>query len=183
VFFNDAKRTINREVVLFNGNDSNFASAFDAAGWDLTLSGINYSSGNANLRTYVSDGQDFSSSDDGTLRVNGTAIATGGIFQGLSPKATGAGVANGSLTDISNFDITSLLVVGPNSLHVTLDAGFSDALSFVVGGIDLPAGAAPPPPPPPPIPEPASITILGIGLAGVVAQRWRRHKSRETRTP
>jgi hypothetical protein len=113
-FYNSGLSTGKRDVVLFEGNDSNFASSFDAAGCDFTLSGINYTSGKAFLTLYVSDGQDFSSSDDGTLRINGTSIATGGIFQGSAVKVPGAGVSNGSLTDVETFDITSFLTPGQN---------------------------------------------------------------------
>jgi len=46
-FYNSGVSTGKRDVVLFEGNDSNFASSFDPAGWDFTLSGINYSGGSA----------------------------------------------------------------------------------------------------------------------------------------
>jgi hypothetical protein len=170
VFYDDGNAANNRDVVLFNGNDSNFSSAFDAAGWNFTLNGINYTSGTANLVTYVSDGQNFGALDDGTLRVNGSFLATGGMFQGLAPKAPGAGVANGSLTDISTFNLTPFLVPGLNNLNMTLDEGFNDALSAVVAAVDLPAGAAPPPPPSN-VPEPATLVLVGAGLALVARRR------------
>ena len=163
-FYNSGLTTGKRDVVLFNGNDSNFAYQNDPAGWNFTLSGINYSGGNAFLTMYVSDGQDFGPNDDGTLRVNGVALATGGIFQGSSPRAPGAGVSNGSLTDVEQFDITSFLTPGMNSLNITLDAGFDDALSAVVAAVDLPAGAAPPPPS---VPEPGIFGLVGLGLLGI----------------
>lgn len=165
VFFRDANGTNNRDVVIFNGNDSNFATSYDPAGWDITLNGINYTSGQAFLRLFVSDGQNFGANDDGTLRVNGVPIASGGLFQGDS--LPGASVGNGNLFDIKSYDITSFLTPGSNSLHVTLNAGFTDALSAITAFIDLPAGAAP-------IPEPSSIALLGIGAAGVLAQRRKR---------
>ena len=173
-FYDSGVSTGRRDVVIFDGNDSNFASSFDPAGWDFTLSGINYTSGQAFLQLLVSDGQNFSPNDDGTLRVNGTAIATGGIFQGLGPRAPGAGVSNGSLIDLERFDITSLLSPGVNSLHITLDAGFDDALSAVVAVVDLPAGAAPNQPGGE-VPEPATLLLLGSGLA--YGLRRRRQKS------
>lgn len=169
-FFNSGLTTGKRDVVIFNGNDSNFAYQNDPAGWNFTLSGINYSGGSAFLTMYVSDGQDFGPNDDGTLRVNGVALASGGIFQGSSPRAPGAGVSNGSLTDLERFDITSFLTPGMNSLNITLDPGFDDALSAVVAAVDLPAGAAPPPPT---VPEPGVFGLVGLGLLAV----WRVRKA------
>lgn len=162
LFFKDADSTNNRDVVIFNGNDSNFATTYDPAGWDITLNGINYSGGQAFLRLFVSDGQNFSANDDGTLKVNGVPIASGGLFQGDSLPGTSVG--NGNLFDIKSYDITSLLVPGSNSLHITLDDGFNDALSAITAFIDLPAGAAP-------IPEPGALALLGLGAAGLLAQR------------
>ena len=173
VFFDDGNASNNRDVVIFNGNDSNFASTYDAAGWDIQLNGINYTSGQAFLTMMVSDGQNFGPNDDGTLMINGVALASGGIFQGLAP---GSGVSNGSLWDTETFDITSFLTPGTNNLHITLDAGFSDALSAIMAAIDLPAGAAPPPPG---VPEPLSLSIFGMGLAGLYSLRRRKNAKKD----
>jgi hypothetical protein len=170
VFFDDGNTANDRDVVLFNGNDANFASAFDAPGWNVTLSGINYTSGTAALTMYVSDGQDFGPGDDGTVSVNATGIATGGVFQGLAPRTPGAGVSNGSLTDLQTYDVTSFLSPGLNSLNVTLNPGVSDALSAVVLAVDLPAGAAPPTV----VPEPSTLALMAAGMCAVLLVRRRK---------
>ncbi len=166
VFFNDGDSTNNRDIVIFNGNDSNFESLYDPAGWNLTLAGINYTSGQVFLRLFVSDGQNFGPNDDGTLRVNGTSIATGGIFQG--DTLPGESVGNGNLFDIRSFEISSLLSPGLNSVNLTLDAGFNDALSVIAAFIDLPAGAAPTTGT---VPEPGTLSLLTISLVGLLARR------------
>ena len=40
----------NRDVVMFDGNDSNFPDSFDADGWNVVLPGINYVDGSAASR-------------------------------------------------------------------------------------------------------------------------------------
>jgi hypothetical protein len=70
------------------------------------------------------------------------------------------------LTDVETFDIISFLAPGQNSLHMTLDPGFNDAISAVVAAVDLPAGAAP-------VPEPTSACLLLIGAGVVVLLSYR----------
>ena len=171
VFYDDGDSTNDRDVVLFHGNDGNFGSPFDSAGWSVTLPGIDYTSGAANLTMLVSDGQNIGTDDDGTIEVNGSPLASGGIFQGAAPKAPGAGVDNGSLFDVMQFDVTSFLNPGMNTLSITLEPGFNDALSAIVAAIDLPAGSAPPGAV---IPEPSTYALMGAGL---LLLAWRARRS------
>ena len=177
-FYNSGLSTGKQDVLLYDGNDSNFPSSYDPAGWNFTASDINYKGGNASLTLYVSDGQNFSPDDDGTLSINGHTLATGGIFQGTAPAAPGAGVSNGDLTDVLTFNLTPYLSDGMNNLNIQLTPGFDDALSLVAAAFSVPAGSAPsqppsPPPPTPTVPEPASFALVGTAIAASGALRLR----------
>ena len=150
VFFDDGNAANNRDVVLFNGNDSNVAFAgppADPQGWDVTLGGITYTSGSASLDLIVSDGQSFP--EDAVLLNGQTLAPAGSIFDGNTvPNASASSAAgtNGGLWDIKSFPVTSELTPGPNTLHLT--TGYTDdCLSLVVASVNLPAGSAPDQPP------------------------------------
>jgi hypothetical protein len=135
VFYDDGNSSNDRNVVAWNGNDSN---GFDLA-WNETIPGVPYpGSGSASLDLIVGDGQSYA---DGEVRVNGTAIANAGpVFQGLvGPNYSGnpPGVT-GSLWDMNSYDITSLLTEGANDLTITSPAN-ADALSLVVAMGNAPA--------------------------------------------
>jgi len=152
VFFNDGNATNNRDVVLFEGNDSIYNVFFpypgEDEGWHDTLAGIAYTSGSASLQLHVADGQPFG---DHTLSLTGGLGApmaipdTATLYDGISVPSDGQERANAGsgMWDIHSFDITSTLGVGTNTLNLDADSG-NDCLGLVLAAIDLPAGAAPP---------------------------------------
>lgn len=178
VFFDDQNDANNRDIVLFDGNDANFENSFDPLGWDVTLSGINYSGGPASMLLGVSDGQNFGIGDDGSFFLNGTELNSSDIFDGASvPVTPGSSVTNGGLWDLLDFDITSFLSVGSNTLNLT-HGPENDALSAIHFAINLPVGSAPDQPdepqPPRAVPEPATLALLGPGLLALFMVRRRR---------
>lgn len=169
VFHDDGDNSNNRDVVMFDGNDSNINNIYDPPGWDITLAGINYASGSANMQMHVSDGQTF---PDDAVTVNSTIIApAGSVFDGTNAQDAGSNSpGNGLLWDIRDFDVTSLLSPGSNTLNLTSGQS-SDCLSCVLIAVDLPAGAAPDQPGD--VPEPTSIALISLGLLGVGYTRRR----------
>jgi len=146
VFYDDGNAANNRDVVIFDGNDSNQPNSFDTPGWDVTLSGINYTSGSAALELIVSDGQTFPESE---VTINSQPfLAAGDLFDGNTVPAGNGDDHSGGLWDQDNYDVTSYLTPGPNTLSIQSPVGGSDCLSLVAAAIDLPAGSAPNQPPP-----------------------------------
>lgn len=142
VFFDDGNTANNRDVVMFDGNDSNTSNSFDANGWNVSLPGVNYTLGAASMDLHVSDGQAF---DDDALVLNGTTTLApvGPVFQGDTvPNGASATTTEGGLWDIKSYNITSALTPGPNTLTLTTGQE-SDCLSLIVAMVNLPAGAAP----------------------------------------
>lgn len=152
VFFNDNNPNNNRDIVLFDGNDSNADNFYDAPGWNVTLEGINYTSGKAVIQLHVSDGQIY---EDADVVLNGQPIERRGqIYQGATVLAANNGPGNtGRLWDVKNYDLTAALATGTNTVSIThayLGTATrlkGDCISLVAAVIDLPAGSAPPPPP------------------------------------
>jgi hypothetical protein len=144
VLYNDGNAADDRNVVIWNGNDSNvtLGPPYNTDGWDETLDNVPYSgSPGASLDLIVSDGQNIF--DDDALVVNGTTIAAAGpIFSGDSTPANAgqSQIDGGSLWDIKSFDITSLLSPGDNSLEITTGVN-ADYLSLVVAIANVPAAA------------------------------------------
>jgi hypothetical protein len=172
VFYNDGNASNNRDVVMFDGNDANFANPFDPVGWAATLSGINYSGGPASVVLGVSDGQNFTASDDTPIFLNGAPFAVPpDRFEGASLPNAGGGVSNGGLWDILSLDATPFLSVGPNTLALTTGNPVDDALSLIHLAFDLPAGSAPPPPNG--APEPGTLALVAMAIFGLATLRRR----------
>ena len=149
-FFDDGIASNNRDIVLFDGNDSNGPNPYDKNGWNIGLEGIHYTNGPAMLQLHVSDGQSYV---DEPIMLNGSTLAArGGIFQGSTvPTANAGPLNNGSLWDIKSWSITSRLTPGENTLRMThTHTPDSDCIALIAAVINLPAGAAPPPPNNPP---------------------------------
>jgi len=148
VFFNDSNPANDRDIVIFEGNDSNADNFYDALGWNVSLSGINYTSGRGFFQLHVSDGQVY---EDDALLLNGEVIeARGEVFQGTTVQAANNGPGGtGRLWDVKTYEVTELLADGTNSL--TLTHGYlgrdrrpkGDCVSLIVSIINLPEGAAP----------------------------------------
>jgi hypothetical protein len=137
VFYNDANSGNDRNIVLWNGNDSNAlpGPGYGTDGWDETLTNVPYpGSGSASLDLVVADGQTLA---DDAVVVNGITISSGSaIFVGDSvPPNTADG-----LWDVKSFDITSLLTSATNNLHLTTGV-VNDYHSLVVAIANVPASA------------------------------------------
>ena len=151
VFYDDGNPAGYRDVVLFDGNDSNINNPFDAPGWNIFLPGIDYKGGNAQMRLSVSDGQPF---PDDAVVVNGSVlVGAGEIFDGNFAQIGPNKNPFQPLWDYRSFDVTGYLSPGNNNIHMTTGVN-SDCLSLVTATIDLPAGSSPGPQinPPPPTP-------------------------------
>ena len=154
VFFDDGSSEDDRDVVLFEGNDSNIADfPGEDDGWHATLNGIQYSGGPVNAQLHVADGQSFP--DDSltfTSTVDSVSIPdTDTLWDGLSvPSAGTSRTEDGSLWDIHSFDLTgifgehrqyTLSMDGQQFVGTSEVTG--DCLSLVVLLLDFQAGSLP----------------------------------------
>lgn len=176
VFYSDGDSTNNRDIVMFHGNDSNIASAFDPSNWNAVLSGINYSGGSASVVLGVSDGQTFAdeavffeSSQTGVHTLF-PAGANDGILDGASVPNTGG---NSTLWDLHCADISAWLGTGINNSRVFTTSTAGDCLGLISVTFNLPAGAAPEQPPNG-VPEPGTLLLMGTALAFAVRRRAMR---------
>jgi hypothetical protein len=172
VFYSDGNTNNNRDIVIFEGNDSNAQNPYDQLGWNITLSGINYTSGSASIQVHVSDGQVYP--DDAVILNGSTLEPAGSVFQGKSvPSANDGPMGFGSLWDIFNWDVTPVLSPGLNTLNLTHGYIGHDCVSLIVAAINLPMGSAPPPPPvnhPPVVTGTPLITLHSPAPAVLTAQ-------------
>ena len=168
VFFNDGNPSNNRDVMIFDGNDSNVDYQAHPSSWDDTFQNINYVAGTAaNLWLGVSDGQSFldgavdisnnnnhinllpggEANFDGDTTTSPTHVTYGSSTYGSSVEQT-----QGGLWDIRMLDLTqnSILIPGSNTVHLTSPWG-GDCLSLVYAIIDQPSsgsgGSSPSSPP------------------------------------
>jgi hypothetical protein len=148
VFFDDGNPANDRDIVVFDGNDSNADNPHDAPGWSAGLGDLHPAAGRGFLQLHVADGQFY---QDAPLLLNGEVIESRGeVFQGLTVPAANNGPANyGRLWDVISYDLTEWLADGTNSLALT--HGYlgserrrkGDCVSLVAAVLNLPKGAMP----------------------------------------
>lgn len=167
VFFNDSNTNNNRDIVLFDGNDSNADNFYDAPGWNVNLTDLTYAGGKGYLQLHVSDGQIY---QDDALVFDGTVVEERGqVFQGTSVRAANNGPSGtGRLWDVATYDVTPILEAGSNTIAIThgyigtADRAHGDCVSLVVAVLNFPAGTVPPLPPantPPTISGTPTVTL------------------------
>ena len=142
VLFTDNDSSNNKDVVIYDGNDSNIANPFDALGWNIVLNNIECPAVcTAALEMHVGDGQTIFLDDK--IKVNSIELVPAGpIFQGTSVPPSPFR-QDGNLWDIRSFDITSFLTPSAENSLSIISGTNQDCLSIVVAIITLPAGAAP----------------------------------------
>jgi hypothetical protein len=149
VTFDDGNPTNNRDLVFFEGNDSNNPEGRpdEDNGWNATLANINYPGGQVGVQFHVADGQTFGDntvtfSGGGTVSIPDTTL----LWDGNSVPSAGASRApNGSLWDIHTFDVTGAFgSPGLSTLTMSGQLPVNDCIALVLLIMDLTAGSAPP---------------------------------------
>ena len=152
VTFDDGDSNNDRDLVFFEGNDSNiFDAGFpgDVAGWHAVLTPIDYDGvGSVGIELHAADGQPSSESLLTLSTVNGAVPipddAT--LWDGISTPSEGMGRNGLGLWDIHSFDITAAFGAVAGSVDLNLDgmdAQAGDCLGLVLALVDLPAGSLP----------------------------------------
>ena len=150
VFFDDGNAANNRDVALFEGNDSDNTGGFpgETPGWHSVLTNIEYTTGTANVSMHAADGQPAT---DGNVVFtatpnNGgtnplTIVDTPLLWEGVSLPNAGSGRSGLGLYDIHSFDITALFNSTPGTYTVNLDQNpASDCLGLILAMLDFEAG-------------------------------------------
>jgi hypothetical protein len=134
VFYDNGNSGDDRNVVLWNGNDSNCLTGGAPESWDETINDVPYNGGAASLDLIVGDGQSFT---DNEVDINGSLfIAEGQNFEGDSVPPN---LVNG-LWDVKSFiGLESFLSAASNDLHLTMTTTTPrDCLSLVVAAANVP---------------------------------------------
>jgi len=141
VFYDDGNPSNNKNVYLFDGTDSNMASEFDATGWEMTMTPVNFPVGStASLQLHVAGGQVTTDqggtpTNDGELVLNGQILVPEGlIFQGDSVPPNQPPNPPSGLWDIKDFDISSFVNQGTTTLSLTSPIA-ADCSSLVVAAV------------------------------------------------
>lgn len=160
VFFDDGNAANNRDVALFEGNDSDHPEGFpgETDGWHSALSNITYTTGTANAYLHAADGQAGADGNvvftatpdnggtnpltigDSATRWEGVSLPDAGRSRLELPPNNG----QGDLYDIHGFDITALFNGVPASYTVNLDQSPAfDCLGLILAVLDFETGALP----------------------------------------
>lgn len=149
VLFNDGNPDNDRDLVFFEGNDSDFVQySFpgETNGWAASLSGIDYTGGSVFAQVHAGDGQYF---NDDTISFTGLATVsfadTLSLWDGTSvPNAGFSRAGTDSLWDIHTFDITGAFG-NPGRRDIAFSGmnATGDCHSLVALMLDLGAGSAP----------------------------------------
>jgi len=154
VLFNDASEANDRDLVFFEGNDSDVIQTGvppgDAAGWSATLPNINYTGGQVFAEMHVADGQLFAGDFPDTAVTFSTVSSfvtiqdTLSLWDGQSPNAGFSRAGTDSLWDVHRFDISNAFgSPGIQSVSLSGMLGTQDCHSLVALVLELDAGSAP----------------------------------------
>src|SRR4030095_4918685 len=130
VTFNDGNGSNNRDLVFFEGNDSNNPEGFagEDVGWKARTAGLTYLGGMVSAQVRASDGQSGAGFGDSALTfASGSGTVTinddSGRWDGASvPNAGSSRALNGALWDIHTFDLGGAFA-GPGSYTINM-SGF-----------------------------------------------------------
>jgi len=152
VTFEDGNDANNRDLAIFEGNDSD-TTGFpgEDEGWHSSLPGINYNGGSVFAELHLADGQNAGDGPVTYATANGSLTISDSvaIYDGISVPDEGngrLGLGQG-LYDVEFFDITSAFGNTPGIVTLNIDGQDTgpDCLGLIVLALDLEPGSAPPP--------------------------------------